>query len=514
MMGMVVAALLATGLASGQSLYFEIEPLPGLSVERGHALNGVATGPFLQGDFNGDGATDLLLPDAVVFQTDGRFHRDGREPLPIGAERPFADAWASELFLFYPDRLEILAWGGDAFGRVRTQPMIWPPAFAATTPDPQLQGAGDVLQATPRVAIRRLLHDLTGDGVPEIVVATPEGLAVFRADADGRYGAAETLAVFPPLRLARPPSLALWPPQERRVAFPARQMASRFLVEQGAVTTIERTDSSAQSARYIVTRFTVAPGDDGTLRAVEVASDTTPPVSHALRPWRLNEGSDALHFAGGDLMQTRASLVPAPLYATLASTDGGESIQEIRSLSFRPALSFVDFNGNGNLDLVAHHTGLFEGGARDIVARALSERRMTHRVAVHLQEDGRFAREPAYTGRFTIALDQPPSRYTPHFARYQEASLIDLGGDIDGSGLKDAVVQAAPNRLYVYRAVPGGFFGSPAAVIPIDPDEDFVALDLTGNGQAEIVLQARVRPGDAPAEGATRVVYFTRDGSE
>ena len=504
---MMAAAALAIGMAA---LAFDEQPMTGFFVERGHTLNALPSGPFLQADLDGDGAMDLLLPDTVAFQREGRFPEGAREPIPGTEERPFADVWQGDLFLFFRDRVERLRWRDGEWETIHEQKMQWPEAFAEAVRDPEFPGVDETTRANPRVRIRRLLHDFDGDGEPAIVAAVPTGLAVIRFQ-DGAYGPAEVLDVFPPLRLARPPSLTIWPPSERRVAFPARQMACRFYLDGNTVTTIERTENSAQSARYIVARMEVTPDESGALQVVRGEVTTTPPVSHALRPWRLNDG-EALDFAGGELAQTRASLIPAPLYSTLASTDAGETVQEIRSLSFRPSVSFVDFNGNGQLDLIAHHIGLFEGGARDVVARALSNRRVDHRIAVHYQEDGRFSRTPSIEGSFTIQLDEPPSRYSAHFQRYQSSELFDLGGDLTGDGLNDAVIQVRPDRLAIYRARGGAFERSPAAEVPIGLDETFVVMDVNGNGRADIVITPRTRPSAGPSPPAR--VYFTReDGS-
>jgi len=489
------------------ALFFEEQAVPGLFVERGHTLNALPAGPFLQADLDGDGQLDLLLPDAVAFQRDGGFPEDARVPLTGIDERPFADVWDGDIFLFFPNRIERRRWENDDWTLVHEQAMEWPEAFAEAVRDPEFPALDEVTLAQPRVRIRRLLHDFEGDGEPAIVAAVPTGLAVMQLE-DGEFGPPVVLDVFPPLRLARPPSLALWPPSERRVAFPARQMASRFYLDGDTITTIERTENSPQSARYIVSRFTVnsaGNGASGGLTLIPGETHTTPPVTHSLRPWRLN-ADDTLDFAGGEASQTRASLIPAPLYSTLASTDAGETIQEIRSISFRPSVSFVDFNGNGELDLIAHHTGLFDGGAREVIARALNNRRVAHRITVHLQRDGRFSRAPSLEGQFDITLDETPSRYSAHFQRYQATELFDLGGDLDGDGLNDAVVQVRPDRLAVYRAQGEGFDRRPAAEAVIAPEEDFVVMDVNGNGRADIVLRPRTRPGDA-ASRSTRVLF-------
>jgi hypothetical protein len=208
-----------------------------------------------------------------------------------------------------------------------------------------------------------------------------------------------------------------------------------------------------------------------------------------LRPCRLNP-DETIDFAGGQWQFASGNLLHAPVYEMCVSTDFGQSIQSVRSISYRPSCSFVDFNGDGRLDLVAESSGLFEGGVRETVSRLMTARALKHHIEIHLQDDnGTFPAAPTIRGSFHLTIDQVPARSDERFRRYQASELIDITGDFDGDGIRDAVIHASPREIQVYRGTAAGFSSRPFLTAAIEPHWRFAVDDIDGDGRSDIVFR-------------------------
>ncbi|MDQ1256516.1 MAG: repeat-containing protein, partial [Candidatus Hydrogenedentes bacterium] len=297
---------------------------------------------------------------------------------------------------------------------------------------------------------------------------------------------------------------ALWPPEERRFAFPTRQMNSQFSISGNIVTVINREDLPEMTVRYRVTRHTVDPAQGYRIDASKFQTSTTDPMPGYVRPCRI-DNDDRVDFAGGDWEFEQTSVMPAPVYETYVTLDGGRSDQRIRTRSLRPHCSFLDFDGDGDLDRVTESTGLYDGGVRESISRFLTSRDVVHEIQVWFQDArGQFSETPSVSGRFTVRLDAPPVGNSAFFRRYLAAELFNLTGDFNGDGYRDLVVWERPRQLAVYLSSGAGFETTPAATLTVPEESRFSIADIDQDRLSDIVVQ--------PDGGAdTALVYFAEE---
>ena len=202
--------------------------------------------------------------------------------------------------------------------------------------------------------------------------------------------------------------------------------------------------------------------------------------------------------------------IHAPIVETSVTTDGGKTIQRVRTYSFRPRCSFVDFDGDGDLDMITESTGLFEGGVRECVSRLLTQRTVGHEIRVHLQNAlGKFPETPDVQTRFTIHLDSVPIRFGNMFDRYWAGQLVDLTGDFDGDGYRDLVVRGRPRRLAVYLSAGYRIPKKPSVTLRVPEQAGFDVFDIDGDGRSDIVVQWSEESADG-WESHNRV-HFARE---
>jgi len=488
-------------LAAVVSLSFDAVRIPELRTGGSGRPVEVHGGLFRQADLNDDDLPDLVLSTYAALQSepaeDGAFPETGFVPLPRRHAHTVCDTFGGGVYFLTASDLRVFELSEGAFATRLAQEAPWPPGALAgdfgarfgLNPD----GGG--------VAFRSMLHDLDADGRAEIVLPTADGLAVYeQGEADSTYSAAGLLAVFPPLRMAQTPHQNLWPPDERAVAFPPRQMMCRYWLVGDQITVLHRLEAGPDTSRYVSERHTITrAGGAFTLDEDTRVRTETPPLSNVLEPVHLDRGP-SIDFAGGRLRLGGTGLAPAPLFDTLASTDNGATIQIVRSVSFRPQASFADVNRDGRLDLVAHHMEMFEHGPREALAQALTGHRLQHRISVHLQDKaGRFSNAASYRSRVRVKLDASPVRHSDMFRWYQAAELFRLGGDVDGDGHADLVYLGEPTRISVHLYEEDGYAWRTAAELVVPRGWTFELLDVDGNGRDDIVLCPRPGGGDEAA---------------
>lgn len=487
---------------------FVAQDLGDLTVEIGAASPGFA---YRLADLDGNGQQDLILPSGVYFQHDGGFSDRMKAPNPAADTPATCDIWNDTLYLRLPDRLQKVRWEGKAWSVESEQTMSWP------VPGNQMMLS--VYAALGGLRFERFLHDMDGDGAPEIVTPTERGLSVFRTGPDGSFQKAGELDVFPALQLARVEGRPLWPESERGITFPARTMNCRYNVNGNEIAIVTREDAYGDNpaiaagtlARYRVKRYSI---DSDALQIVpgETREELSEPFPPHLQLARLNEDG-VVDIAGGDWQVVQASPLPSPIYETRASTDGGKTFRTARVTGFRPQQSFIDVNHDGRSDMVTESTGLFDGGLRESVSRFCTSREIRHEVRVYMQDaQNQFGRKAGVSGVFHIELDAAPIRGSVMFNRYQSGELFNLTGDFTGDGWNDALVQDRLGRLALFAGGSDGFDSRPRASVAIEGLSRFTVADYNGDGRADIAVHGY--DAGAPAAELKTKLYLMREGAE
>lgn len=467
-------------------------------------ITGQAMLNFRSADLDGDGQNDLVLPDVVLFQRRGLFPPETAASLPRIEEGPSCDIHERTLYLRLPGRFEAYRWVDERWRMVLGQEIEWPGGgLEAEEPPPRSTDA--------QYRFTRFLHDLDLDGNPEVVLPGPGGLHVFRITPTG-LEAQGVLAVFPQPQPAYSPETRLWPPEARRVTFPPRQMACQTFLDGNTVTVLVRLELDSRLIRYQSTRYAVNSDNGFTLEATPLEVRETSPLPSYVQPCRLNE-DDSIDFAGGDWRFSDTSLLPTPIYEIAASLDGGRTLHTVRTVSFRPRSSFIDFDGDGALDMITESTGLLGGGTRETVSRFLTEKRLSHEIRIHFQSTtGEFPRTPDIRKRFSILLEKLPYRNGPLFRRYQYGELVDLSGDFNADGYRDLVVQDRSDRLALYFNHHNRLPRNPDQILSIPKNGRFTVADIDGDGRSDIAIQLE-GPEDL-SEGPSWRVLFSRETDE
>ena len=476
------AALLLAGLHAllVSGLGFEEVEVPGTHVSTINEMSGTPIVNFRHGDFDGDGFQDLVVPPEVFLQRNGAFPVDARVPLPCAPEHVNCDVGRDAIYLRTKGRLQVVRWRKESWESVIDQPIAWPNADDHTTEESVPDG--------PCVRLERFLQDMDSDGVPEIVLADGEGLHVY-ARGDDAYSEAGCANIFPPLSLWPAASQQVWPPDARTIALPTLQMSCSFFLEGNTATILTRESCPEGQVRYRAKRVPLDPAAHYAPIEGQTREELTEAMPNYLQPCRLNSDG-VIDYAGTNWKLSDTSPLPCPILETRATTDGGKTFDSVRTRSFRPRCSFVDFDGDGDLDMVTETSGLFNGGIRESVARFASSRDVEHAIAIHLQDaKGRFSKRPGIEAPLTFRLDAPPCRNTHLFQRYGYGSLLDVTGDFNGDGYRDLTVHERPERLAIYFGGPGGFSSRPAATLPTRAAWFFGIADVDGDGRSDVLFR-------------------------
>jgi hypothetical protein len=463
---------------------FEGQDIASLHVTRTNILTGQASVDFRQGDFNGDTHLDLMFEDSVVFQENERFHTRNRVDLPVFKQPHIFDLWQGTLFVRLPERLQTFTWENNDWQIQLDQELQW------TSKADKFSGETFRVDSTH---LHPFLFDLDEDQSPEIILIDEGGVLVFARE-KGLYVCVAQLDLLPPLVLEEMPGQKLWPPESRYLYFPARHMACRFYMEGHRINRLIR-DSAPEGGGEggITFRHTTFPLKADSLWTVQqeaIREVSTEIMPSFLEPCALNRDK-TMDYAGGRWVQSEVSPLPKSLYETWATLDGGKNFYVQRAPSFanfRPRCAFVDFDGDGDMDMVTESTGLFDGGIRETLNRLRTSRRILHTVQVFRQAQGQFSRKPALKTQLLIQLAHPPYRRASQFQRYISAELVDISGDFNGDGYRDLAVQEAPGLLSIYLAAGFGYPKNPDIRVPIKKNAKFNVFDVNGDGWSDVVL--------------------------
>lgn len=436
-------------------------------------FNGTVQTNFRHADLNRDGAMDLVFLDTACFQKQGAFSEDAKQAFPSMDNAYLVDVWKDSAFLFEGATISRFHWQDEWV--LEQEPVELTEANASF---------GWERSEKPRFV--NYLHDFDGDGTPEVIVPAGSGLSVYKLQDGNGYSLWANPDVFPPMKAVLPPNEPLWPPSSRDYPVPARQMNCRLLLEANTIRVINRLQRGDATVAYELTAYPLAT-DSGMVVEEQVETALTGPLPSHLQPCRLNQ-DEKVDFAEGRWEWNTQGGLPAPLYETTVTTDEGRQFQTFRVRGFPPGSLFVDFNGDGNLDLITQAAELVSASLRETVARFTTDPTVSYVVALHLQDDhGHFEREASVRGKFTIVLKAPPVRGGELFRRYRGGELLSLSGDFDGDGYNDAALQDQLDRISIYFGSESGFQARPATSLAIPIGWTFAVADVDGDEHADLI---------------------------
>ncbi len=473
-----------------------------IAVGRPNPLTGRPSVNYRHADFDRDGLVDIFLPDRVLLQRGGEFPAALSVPLPLPLKKPEYDVFDSKLYLRTGDRLEIHRLNGMTWERVLRQTIAWPDLLPGEDETP-----GETGVERTHGTLGHYLHDLSGNGVPEIVVPAADGLYIY-ANEGLEYGAKHVVDVYPSPKVIFPERAEVWPAQARTIAHPPSRLRFRLFLDGDSVTVLSRSADPSGLIRHHTSVWLLEPKRGYQPRDGGPATSVTARIPAHLQPCRLN-GDTTPDFAAVRSHISETSPMPQPIQELVLTTDGGKTLQSFRSRSFQTLCVLVDFDGDGDLDVVVESTGLYKGGLRESLTRSLSERTLTHTLAIHLQDaQGRFSKTPDLVQKLAIKLARPPFRDGPLFAEYQNGGSVNITGDLNGDGKRDLVVRTHPERLSIYLNDDLAFPKTPSRTLDIEPGARFGVADVDGDGRSDIVIHREA----SLESGASRrtAVYFSR----
>jgi hypothetical protein len=456
-------------------------------------------------DVDGDGATDILLTTEVVFQRDGAFRDENRQPLPDFGTSTILQVWNRDIYFRSTTRLEVIRWDDSTWKRILSQEIAWP---ASGDID-----AGDGPQEAGRAAVNKFggyLHDLDGDGNPEIAVPGPDGVHIFLRKGPF-FELAGVLGIYPPLRLEPRIGAALWPESDRVIEPPSLSRSCSYGFDGGQITVVHRESLSLSECRYHWLRYSIATQDD----RVSVQGPIAESTSDVVNP----RGTDAVRLSDDDLQLCHVnrrriyqSSLPMPILEVSISSVAREESVTLQMVASIMDPVFVDVDSDGRRDLILQGTGYFEGGLRETLLRATGRRRVDLLVHVYLQtESNLFVESPSIVHTFEVDLDRPPLPRSTMAHLMYHGLILNLEGDFDGDGFRDAAVHDRPDRIAVFLGSPDGFKSKPYAVAPATPKAVAQVGDFDGDGRSDLIVSHLADDqSDAPSRD---VLYLLRDAA-
>ncbi len=475
-----------------------------LDLERLHRMTLSVDWNYRRADFNGDGQADLLLPAEVRFQQNGGFPPESRAVPPGAQDHAQADVFGSVLYVRHPNRLSLHRWENGAWQTIQEQAIVWP------SPEPPGDDTQwDWNEYSARLALARFLADIDGDGVPEIALPGTDGLHIYHKGA-AEYAEVSRLDVFPPLRVPWFLSARMWPPEARALEYPRRTRSFRYALEGNRLMVVyPDSSSSPQKTRFTVRYYSIDAAQDFAAVVDPAANEMSAELSGRPTPFRMNPEAP-LDYVLIDESMSRASALPISLTDTMASTDGGQTFQSLRSKERAVSGPCVDFNHDGRTDLATWSHDFFDAGLRESVNRVLSGTQLTEEVRIHYQDaQGGFSKTPDVTGRFEIRIDKPPVRGGHHMG----SDACNVRGDFDADGRNDAAVMTQPGRIDIFPCRDAGFSATALGTVRVEGagQMSFGVEDVDGDGRPDIIVQWWLENTQSPGRKVQRKVYLSRE---
>lgn len=493
---------LVTLLALGQ-IGFDAQPLPGVRIGPVTPLTGQPTSNYLLGEVNGDDALDLILPEYVNIQEGGRFPETTRVALPPCDGAMEADWFGGKLYYRGRDVLRVFSWTGTGWHTELEQPLNRPGEEISYSP---------VSADGGRPVFRRFTCDLDGDQTPELVDLDTEGVHLYRRG-EARFEAAGTLAVFPTTVVNRSGPQTIWPPSERELILPEQRMSCRLLLMEHSLSVIIDLEGAEGKARYRRDDLTLTLDERRGFVVGGTESFTSEELPDHVRPCYLN--NDPIpDYAGSHWVISDVAPIPVPVHETWASLDGGTTFHIERATTFpnfRPGASFVDFDADGDQDMIVESTGFFELGLRESINQYLSSRVIPHTIRILPQHEGGFGGAPLVC-EISLDIEAPPVSPGPMLTRYQAGELVNLTGDFNGDGFRDLACRRRADELEI-RLARGwdGFASSPSARIAVPPQAHVSVGNINGDQRSDVLVRWEEEGPDGPV--ARCVAHFAVEGA-
>lgn len=450
--------------------------VPGLSVSPPEWPGGVPVVSCRAADLNHDGERDLLTERGVMLRAGGRLDTGRFHAMPEELLATRLDVAGDALYSLSARGLSRWEIGTGGWEKLET----WETADGLAA---LLGGSGQ--------GLGRYLHDVDGDGTPEAVMVSPQGVHVL-ACANARLIERAVYSVLPPMQIQEHFAQPLWPEERRRVSLPARSMSCRVLLEGPEILVASR-EVEVPGVRYALRRY--RSGAESEVLVTEILPET-------MRPCRLNADAQ-MDFWGGAWSGPGDALLPLPVYDLALSVDGGRqaSTRRVPGLLNRSApLRLADLNGDGRLDLITMGAGLAELGTREAAQQLRLRAAVDVWLAVYPQTDQGFRRAPTCRRQFTLELSAPPLRLGARTEELDIGGRIDPGADFDGDGRADLLVSHGTEEVCVYLWTGNDWSTRPVARARVPSGGRAHAADVDGDGHADLVMRL-------PAEKQTTVHF-------
>lgn len=457
---------------------------------------------YRHADIDGDGHVDLLLPAEVCFQRNGAFPPEARVLTPGAKEKASVDCFGGVLYLRYPDRLALCKWEDGAWQTIQEQRISWPKPAPEDSSEHADKGCGQDF-----ARLERFLTDVDSDNVPEILLPGEYALHFYRCTG-GVYAETARWDVFPPLKVRRGYTPALWPESRRSIAMPVRQRSFRYAVTGNRLMVVNSEFWWGSDRRFEVIHYRIEAAQGFAAIRETGSEETAGPFPDWIScPCRMN-GETPLDYAGWTNTLSEASAFPLPLIDISVAMDGGKTRQTFRTQESEVDTPFTDFNEDGRLDLVTWSSDLYDGGLRETVNRFLNGSKATQEVRIYLQDaQGGFSKTPEVSRRFALDLGKPIARG----GRYLGGWMCNVNGDFNGDGRHDAAVRVEPERIAVYLCEGAAFPTQPEGFATVEEKAWFGVDDVDGDGRSDIIVWWWERDKNTPR--IQYRVYLTRESA-
>ena len=452
-------------------LVFQEQEIPDFYASSGVVLTQQKPLGEMPCDLNQDGKQDLFLSQRIMLQIDGIYPESGYVDLPELPNQSKLQIWNNQLFVKHLKGVQQYQWGSGAWTLLQDHPINWAdngPVFPVEAGEPEIEP---------------FLHDFNGDTVPEVVALTNNSIVVY-AMVNGSFTEKLEAIILPEIVVEMPDAPRLWPAEERRYAHPGRHMGTNIAFEGDVVRVYERTRVPGDKRKFTVWAYRLNI-ETGTVEQLGMLKETAI-LEPRMRPMALND-DDTLDVFFYKREYTTSSAMPAPIQVIRASLDGGESWYSFHARHLPNTVCIpmnVDINGDGLVDIVQERVKHFDHGIRESLTAMLTRKKIEHEVAIYLQDEQGFPKQPSYTLPFEFEFEKPPIRNDATFYDYTLGLRLSLVGDFNGDGWKDIAVQEKLDKIEIRDIRSQEKLGE----ITLAAHRAWDTVDVNGDGLCDIYM--------------------------